>query len=241
MFDESKVFFMNRPTLLLLPGTLNDEAVWKAQTDQLEVNFCVADLTQQNTTSSMAEHAISSLQSGPFFMAGFSLGGYVAFEIMRRASNRIKGLALISTSARPELIAARAGREEMMALAQKDFPQLTSKLIQFMLPTARHSDVHLVKDIQDMMNRVGADAFVRQSQAVMNRADSRDILTSIRSPTIVISGNDDRVAAPKFSEEMANLIPGAELHFIEETGHMAPMERPNEVTSLLKTWLEQLN
>jgi len=110
-----------------------------------------------------------------------------------------------------------------------------------MLPAARHSDVHFVEDIQDMMNRVGADAFVRQSQAVMNRADSRDILTSIRSPTIVISGKDDRVTAPKFSEEMANLIPGAELHFLEETGHMTPMERPNEVTSLLKTWLEQLN
>ncbi len=232
---------MNRPTLLLLPGTLNDEAVWKAQTDQLEVNICVADLTQQNTIASMAEHAIASMHSGPFFMAGFSLGGYVALEIMRRASSRIKGLALISTSARPELIAGRAGREEMMALAQKDFSQLTSKLIQFMLPATRYSDVNLVTDIQAMMDRVGADAFVRQSQAVMDRADSRDILTLIRCPTLIISGKNDKVAAPKFSEEMANAIPLAELHFLEETGHMAPMERPNEVTKLLKAWLEKIN
>ena len=88
------------------------------------------------------------------------------------------------------------------------------------------------------MDRVGPDAFVRQSQAVMGRADGRAVLPSVSCPTLIIGGLEDKVAQPEFSEEIAAAIPGAQLHLLPATGHLAPMERPAEVTRLMKAWLK---
>ncbi len=232
---------MNRTPLLLLPGTLNDAQLWRAQAHALgtQADIIIADLTSQGSTAAMADEAIAAMPEGPFSVAGFSLGGFVAFEVIRRAADRVQGLALVNTQARAESPEARPGREKMMALAGRDFPRLTATLIQFMLPPARHGDADLVTAIQSMMDRVGPDAFVRQSQAVMDRADSRDALGAITCPTLVIGGLEDKVAPPKLSEEMAAAIPGAQLHLLPATGHLAPMERPGEVTRLMQAWLNQ--
>lgn len=230
---------MNRIPLLLLPGTLNNATLWQAQVDALSphADIHVADLTRQGTTSAMADDALALMPPGPFAMAGFSLGGYVALEIMHRAGERVAALALVNTSARPETPEGRPGREKMMALALRDFPRLTGSLIQFMLPPESLADTALVASIQSMMNEVGAEAFVRQSQAVMDRADSRDVLVSVHCPTLVIAGADDKVAPPRFSEEMAAAIPGAQLHVLPATGHLSPMERSGPVAALMQDWL----
>jgi pimeloyl-ACP methyl ester carboxylesterase len=230
---------MNRIPLLLLPGTLNDAELWRAQIDALgtQADIRVADFTQQSSIAAMAGDALAILPEGPFALAGFSLGGFVAFEVLRRATGRVRGLALVNTQARPESPEGRPGREKMMALAGRDFPRLTASLIQFMLPPERQGDATLVAAIQTMMDRVGADAFVLQSQAVMDRADSRPLLPSIACPTLIIGGLEDKVAPPRLSEEMAAAIPGAQLHLLPATGHMGPLERPAEVTGLLQAWL----
>ena len=231
---------MNRIPLLLLPGTLNDAQVWRAQIDALGTlaDIRVADFSQQRSTADMATDAIVAMPDGPFALAGFSLGGFVALEVMRRAARRVRGLALVSTQARPESSEGKPSREKMMALAGRDFPRLTSMLIQFMLPPARHADAALVAAIQSMMDRVGADAFVRQSQAVMDRADSRAMLPTISCPTLIVGGLEDKVARPEFSEEMAAEIPCSHLHLLPSTGHLVPMERPAEVTRLMHAWLD---
>lgn len=233
---------MNRIPLLLLPGTLNDAELWRAQIDALggQAEIRVADFTRQTSIVAMAEDALAILPGGPFALAGFSLGGFVAFEILRRAGGRVRGLALVNTQARAESPEGRPGREKMMALAGRDFPRLTASLIQFMLPPERQGDAALVAAIQTMMDRVGADAFVRQSQAVMERADSRPLLPSIQCPTLVIGALEDKVAPPRLSEEMAAAIPGAQLHLLPATGHMGPLERPAEVTALMQAWLDSV-
>jgi pimeloyl-ACP methyl ester carboxylesterase len=230
---------MNRIPLLLLPGTLTDSEVWRAQIDALgnQADIRVADFTTQSTIEAMADDAVAVMPEGPFALAGFSLGGYVAFEVLRRAGVRVRGLALVNTQARPESPEGRPGREKMMALADRDFARLTGTLIQFMLPPGRQGEAALVTSIQSMMDRVGAAAFVRQSRAVMDRADSRAVLASIDCPTLIIGGIEDRVAPPKLSEEMAAAIHGAQLHLLPATGHISPLERPDEVTSLMVTWL----
>ena len=233
---------MNRIPLLLLPGTLNDAELWRAQADALgaQADIRVADFSRQSSTAAMAEDAIALMPPGPFAIAGFSLGGFVAFEVVRRAGSRVLGLALINTQARAETPEGKPGREKMMALAVRDFPRLSATLIQFMLPTERQADAALTGTIQSMMDRVGADAFVRQSQAVMDRADSRSLLASIACPTLVIGGTEDKVAPAKLSEEMAAAIPGAQLHLLPATGHLAPLERPAEVTEFMRTWLARV-
>ncbi|MES2973226.1 MAG: alpha/beta hydrolase [Pseudomonadota bacterium] len=233
---------MNRIPLLLLPGTLNDAALWRAQTDALgaQAGVHVADVSQQAGIAAMADDAIAAMPPGPFAVAGFSLGGFVAFEVIRRAADRVLGLALINTQARPETPEGKPGREKMMVLAGRDFPRVTATLIQFMLPAERQADAALVDAVQSMMNRVGAEAFVRQSQAVMDRPDSRSLLASIDCPVLVIGGMDDKVAPAKLSEEMAAAIPGAQLHLLPATGHLAPLERPAEVTALMRGWLARV-
>ena len=231
---------MNRIPLLLLPGTLNDAEIWRAQIDALTLaDIRVADFTTQTSIAAMADDAIGLMPHGAFMLAGFSLGGYVAFEVLRRAGDRVRGLALVHTQARPESLESRPRREKMMALARSDFPRLTEALLQFMLPPARLGEATLVASIRSMMSRVGAAAFVRQSQAVMDRADSRAALAAIACPTLIIGGMEDPVAPPELSEEMAAAIPGAQMHLLPATGHMGPMERPDEVTGLMRTWLER--
>ena len=230
---------MKRIPLLLLPGTLNDAGLWRAQADALghQADIQIADLASQRSTAAMADEAIAAMPAGPFAVAGFSLGGFVAFEVMRSAAGRVQGLALVNTQARAESPEGKPGREKMMALAGRDFPRLTASLIQFMLPPPRQDDAALVAAIQSMMDRVGADAFVRQSQAVMDRADSSAVLATISCPTLIIGGMEDKAAPARLSEEMAAAIPGAQLHLLPATGHLAPLERPDEVTELMRTWL----
>jgi pimeloyl-ACP methyl ester carboxylesterase len=231
---------MNRTPLLLLPGTLSDAEIWRAQIDALHghADIRVADLTTQTSIAAMANDAMGMIPNGTFALAGFSLGGYVAFEVLRRAGARVRGLALVNTQARAESPESRQRREKMMALARRDFPRLVDALIQFMLPAARIGEATLVATIQSMMNRVGAAAFVRQSHAVMERADSRATLATIDCPTLVIGGVEDPVAPPELSEEMAAAIPGARMHLLPATGHMGPLERPDQVAHLMWTWLE---
>jgi len=233
---------LNRIPLLLLPGTLNDAALWRAQIKALGgvADIRVADFTSQPSIAAMAEDAIATMPDGRFALAGFSLGGFVAFEILRRAAKRVLGVALVNTQARPEPPESRPGRERMMALAGRDLPGLTGALIQFMLPPQRQGDAELMAAVLSMMNRVGAEAFVRQSEAVMNRADSRATMAAIDCPTLVIGGMQDKVAPPKLSEEIAAAIPGAQLHLLADTGHLAPLERPTEVIELMRAWLTQL-
>lgn len=233
---------MKRLPLLLLPGTLNDAELWRTQIAAFDgqTDIHVGDFTTQTTIAAMADDAIAAMPEGPFALAGFSLGGYVSFEVLRRVGDRVCGLALINTQARPEPPEGRPGREKMMALAVRDFPRLVSTLIQFMLPQARLEEIALVTPIQAMMGRVGAETFVRQSQAVMDRADSRPVLASIACPTLIVAGMEDKIAPPRFSEEMAAAIPGAQLHLLAATSHMSPLERPDEVTGFMRTWLEQV-
>jgi pimeloyl-ACP methyl ester carboxylesterase len=209
-----------------LPGTLNDAALWRAQIKALGgvADIRVADFTSQPSIAAMAEDAIATMPDGRFALAGFSLGGFVAFEILRRAAKRVLGVALVNTQARPEPPESRPGRERMMALAGRDLPGLTGALIQFMLPPQRQGDAELMAAVLSMMNR----------------ADSRATMAAIDCPTLVIGGMQDKVAPPKLSEEMAAAIPGAQLHLLADTGHLAPLERPTEVIELMRAWLTQL-
>lgn len=228
-----------RISLVLLPGTLNTAVLWQAQVAALSAHADIhlADLTQQDSIAAMADHVLARMPEGRFALAGFSLGGYVALEIMRRAADRVLALALINSSARPETPEGQVGREKTMALAQRDFARLTSTLIQHMLPPERQEDSMLVANIRAMMNELGAPVFVRQSRVVLARADSRADLSAIRCPTLIVTGADDKVAPPRFSEEMAAALSDAQLHILPATGHLSPMERPEQVTGLMQTWL----
>lgn len=230
-----------KPTLLLLPGLLNDHRLWGAQTEALapQAQCVVADLTQDDSLAAMAERALASAPPR-FALAGLSMGGYVALEILRRAPERVERLALVDTTARPDTAEQSQRRKDAVALARSGG---FDRIMPTMLPLLVHPD-HLALDrvggvAKDMARAIGPEAFARQQNAIMHRPDARPGLTRIACPTMVVVGADDTVTPLERAEEMAGLIPGARVVVVEKCGHLSPLEQPAAVSALMAEWLRQ--
>lgn len=229
--------------LVLIPGLLCDAAVWQAQLDGLAAvaRMHVADVTRDGSMAAMAARVLSEAPFERFALAGFSMGGYVAFEVLRRAPARVSRLALLDTSARPDTPERSRQRREFMALARRErgFAPVNRVMLPLMVHASRLDDAPLVAEIRAMADRVGVAAYVRQQEAVIGRADSRPGLGSIAVPTLVLCGREDALTPLDAHQEMAAGIPGARLEVVEACGHMAPMERPEAVNSGLSRWLSE--
>jgi pimeloyl-ACP methyl ester carboxylesterase len=225
--------------LLLLPGLLCDRALWEPQIAGLGdvAAPVVADLTQDTSIAAMARRALASIE-GRCAVAGLSMGGYVAMEIMRQAPERVLRLALLDTSARPDTPAQTTRRHDLIALAQRgEFHGVTPRLLPLLIHPDRLKDKALTEAVMGMAAHVGKDGFLRQQAAIMGRIDSRPHLPRIACPTLVLCGRDDALTPPALAEEMASLIPGAILDLVDHCGHLSTMERPEAVTAALRQWV----
>ncbi|MGP1395875.1 MAG: alpha/beta fold hydrolase [Inquilinaceae bacterium] len=229
------------PPLVLLPGLLCDAALWAAQRQGLagRVETIVPDLTGHDSIADLAK-AVLDAAPDRFALAGLSMGGYVAFEILRRSPDRVARLALLDTSARPDTDAQRRRRSGLLALARKGrFKGVTPRLLPLLVHPDRLDDAALTGTIMAMAERVGRDAFLRQQTAILGRSDSRPGLGDIRCPTLVLCGAEDALTPPDRSREIAAAIPGATLTIVEECGHLSPLERPEAVTDALRLFLSR--
>lgn len=227
--------------LVLLPGLLNDHRLWAAQVEALApLTQCqVADLTQDDSLAAMAERVLAAAPPR-FALAGLSMGGYVALEILRRAPERVERLALVDTTARPDTPEQSQRRKDAVALARAGG---FDKIMPTMLPLLVHPD-HLALErvggvAKDMARAVGAEAFARQQNAIMHRPDARPGLPRVACPALVVVGADDTVTPLERAEEMADLIPNARLEVVEKSGHLSPLEQPDAVSALMAAWLRQ--
>jgi len=234
---------MNRlakPGLVLVPGLLCDALLWQAQIEALGDDFkCwVADHTRSDTMAKVAADVLRDAPFESFALAGLSMGGYVALEIVRQAPGRVSHLALLDTSARADTPEQLAKREGLISLATRGrFIGVTHALLPLFIHPSRLGDEQLVTTVKEMSRNIGRDAFIRQEQAIMTRADSLPLLPAIACPTLVLCGRQDAVAPLERHEEMSAAIPGATLAIIENCGHLSTLERPAEVNKALKHWL----
>lgn len=227
-----------RTPLLLLPGLLCDARVWRDQVQALAdvADAAVPDLTLDDSIATMAARVLASAPER-FALAGLSMGGYVAFEILRQQPARVSRLALFDTSAAPDSPErARQRRMGIAAIGQGRFVGVTRQLLP-RLVHARHVDGPVGAEVQAMAQRVGAQAYLRQQGAILGRVDSRPLLPKIDVPTLVVVGADDVMTPPAESEAIAAAIPGAVLHRLSACGHLPPMELPAESAALLRDWL----
>jgi len=227
--------------LVLVPGLLCDDALWTHQTRHLTdvANMTVADLRQPDNMTAMAQSVLEQAPEGRFALAGLSMGGYVAHEIMRLAPQRVERLALMDTSAHADSPEQTARRRGLLELAAKGkFKGITPSLLPLYLHESRLNDTLLTDEVTAMAERIGKDGFLRQQKAIMNRVDSRPFLERYACPTTIIVGREDQATPLAASEEMAGLIPSAKLIAIEECGHLSTMERPQAATALLRYWLQ---
>ncbi len=230
---------MSKPNLLLVPGLLCDRRLWQAQVEGLRhsAECTVADVSSEDSIAALAAAAIAKMPPGPFAVAGLSMGGYVALEVARQAAARVKGLALLDTTARPDSEQATADRRRMMKLAETDFERVVNALLPRLLAPAHMRDAKLVAVVKAMAKDTGVEAYRRQQEAIIGRVDSRPHLGKIACPTLVLCGKEDALTPVALHEEMANAIPGARLVVAPQCGHLSPLEQPQVVTMNLVHWL----
>jgi len=232
---------MPRPTLVLLPGLLNTRRVFEPQIEALsDVADCIVpELWHHDTMGAMADAALA-MAPPRFGLLGFSMGGYVAFEIMRRASQRVERLALMDTQAIPDSAESTKRRRALLDQTKIGRFHGVQRTLLPQLVHSRHiNDAAITQPIFDMAQEIGADGFVREQRAIIGRADSRHMLVDIAVPTVVIVGRQDQVTPLPRSQEMAADIAKSQLVVLEQCGHMSPLERPAEVTEALRRWLSQ--
>ena len=232
---------MNTKTpLVLVPGLLCDRHLWQHQDETLSdiADVSIVDMTQDGTVGDMAARV---LREAPprFALAGLSMGGYVAHEVMRRAPERVTKLALVDTSARADTEEQLKRRRDLIdQVGLGKFKGVTKRLLPLLILPDRLSDDALVKTVQAMAEHVGKEAFLRQQNAIMTRPDSRGGLADIKCPTLVMCGRQDALTPLELHEEMAAAIADATLVIIEESGHLAPLEQPHAVSAVLRYWLQ---
>lgn len=227
--------------IVLIPGLLCSPRLYAEQLPALWRSGPVT-VASHHGAGSIKEIASQVLASAPprFSLAGLSMGGYVALEIMRQASDRVARLALIDTSARPDTPDKTQGRRDQIALAEAGrLGEVADGLYPRWVGPARRDDPALRSTVRQMADETGPEAFIRQQTAIMNRPDSRPGLGSIGCQALVAVGVDDEVTPLEHAQEMADGIPGARLLVIPDCGHLSTLEQPRIVTKALTAWLSQ--
>jgi pimeloyl-ACP methyl ester carboxylesterase len=230
--------------LVLIPGLLCDHALWAPQVQALpDIAECwVCPPPSDSTMQAMARAVLRETPFERFALAGLSMGGYVCMEIMRQAPQRVSGLALLDTRAVTDPPEETQRRQDLVRLAQtaRTFQPVTRLMLPLLMHPSRQQDESLVQTVSDMAERVGVGIYLRQQQAVMSRPDSRSDLKNVRVPALVLCGRQDALTSLAQHEDMAALIPGAELVIIEDCGHISTLERPDEVSAALRAWLGRI-
>jgi pimeloyl-ACP methyl ester carboxylesterase len=231
---------MEKENLILLPGTLCDERLWDHQLKNLAdfADVTVGDLTKDDSIEGMAK---SILNNAPerFALAGLSLGGIVAMEIIRQAPERITKLALLDSNPYGPSPEQLETWDDFAAMVEEGrFSEITEN---HLLPNLIHSDrlnqKELTSMIINMSKQIGPEAYLRQLNALKARTDARERLKDIQCPTLLLVGREDTVCPIELHEEMANSITNSNLVIVKHCGHLSSLEQPEEVTNALKDLL----
>ena len=231
------------PRLILLPGLACDAGMWQAQLAALPAHVA-ASVTDVHTRCATLEAMASTLlaeQAGDLVLCGASMGGMLAMEVARQAPARIRGLALLGNSARPEDAATRALREAAILLFEQGrMNEVLQANLSFAFDVTRAADAALHEAYLAMIHRAGAAQLVAQNRAVIGRPDALAHIGRLRCPVLVLCGENDQLTPADRSHELAAAIPGAELALLPQCGHMLTMEQPEAVNDRLLHWLTRV-
>lgn len=236
---------MAKTPLLLVPGLLCSPRLFEAQLAALgsEADIVVPDwrkapLSVWDGWDTAARWVLDQMPAERFALAGLSLGGMLAVEIIQFAANRVSRLALLDTGMRSQSESERAIRRARIRLANEGHFELVlgMQMARF-IPAYRLPDKRLVDEVIAMCGEIGVEIYKRQEELAAIRADRRPDLPKIDCPTIVVCGRDDAATPLFMSEEMAAAIEGSELIVVEQCGHLVTMEKPDETNAILRKWL----
>ncbi len=226
------------PTLALLSGLLCDAEIWQDVARRLET---VADVRMFHfpafsSIEAMAEHVLSSLP-GRFALAGHSVGGRVALEIVRRSKERVIAVALLNTGVHPPAAHEAATRGRLVEIArQQGMAAVATAWLPPMLGRT-DADPAITARLTRMVERSSPESFAAQIQAVLRRPDASQVLPQVPGPILLLSATQDKWSPPAQHEAMQRLCTDAKLVIVENAGHMAPIEQPEAVAAAITGWL----
>jgi pimeloyl-ACP methyl ester carboxylesterase len=232
-------------SIVLVPGLMCDASCWRHQIEVLgaDCELQVAEHALSDTLGEMAERILD--EAAPrFALAGHSMGGRVALEVMARAPDRVSRLALLDTGY--QALASgeagdreKAGRYRLLEIAQRDgMLPMAKDWARGMVHPSRLTDSTLMEAIYSMIVAAGVARFEAQIRALLARPDRTALLKSLRVPTLVLCGREDNWSPLSRHEDMARFIAGSRLVDVPDCGHMSTMERPKTVTDAMLAWLE---
>ncbi len=201
-----------------------------------EVHCIIGDTLSDDTLPGMARRILGQAPHS-FALAGVSMGGMVALELMMIAPERVTQLALVDTNARPDTLRQKAFRRvaNLVVGMTGDFKRTAERSLGSLVHPSTSTEVGA--ELLEMSVRVGPETYIRQNRAVTVRGDLRKVLPGIAVPTALIVGQDDRITPMALSREMHGLVPGSTLHVIPDCGHLPPIEKPEVLAALLKQLL----
>ena len=225
--------------LVLLPGMMCDARLFGPQIAELSADYAVmvAPTTQGERVEEIASSLLDQLPRR-FALAGHSMGGIVAMEILRRAPDRVSRLALISTNPLAETPQVAAEREPQIIKVRTG--RLSDVMREKMKPDCLAPGPfrqEILSMIMDMADTLGPEVFVRQSRALQRRKDQQAVIGKSKVSTLVLCGEHDTLCPVKRHEFMAELIPHAELKVLPDSGHFPTLEQPAETTAALREWM----
>ena len=226
--------------LVLLPGMMCDERLFASQINELskrrEVHF--AKITDHETISELASDVLNNAPP-VFALAGLSMGGIVAMEIVSQAPERVERLALLDTNPLAELpdVLKRRG-PQIDAIKNGQLKEIIRDEMKpnYLFDGVRKTEI--LKLCMDMALDIGPDAFIRQSIALRDRNDQKNTLGSYKKPALVLCGRHDVLCPLERHELMHTLLENSKLEIIEDAGHLPTLEQPKITTMALASWLE---
>ena len=227
-----------KQNLLLIPGLVCDAEVWAHQVAHLS-DLAKIQVPAVTLGETMSEVARIVLEAAPprFALAGFSMGGYVALEMLRQAPARITRLALLDTSARGDSPKKAEWRRSVIAACERgEYDAVIDRMMPMLLHAARQRGP-LASAVRAMSDRVGGGVYLRRVRAIATRQDARELLRAYAGPVRAICGRDDGMSTIEEHEEIASLAPHGRFSIIEDCGHMTIIEQPQAATVLLRDWL----
>lgn len=240
--------------VLLVHGFPLDHAQWEQQLESLSGWRLIApDLRGAGTSDapadppySMARYAddliavLDAVEAEHAVCCGFSMGGYVLFELWRRHSRRIRALILCDTRAEPDTPEGREGRDALAEVAERDgMDAVADRLLPKLVgETTRATKPALVDRIRHIILRAPVAGVVGALHAMRDRADSQDLLERITVPTLVVCGAEDALTPPATMRAMAERLRGSRYEEIAEAGHLSPLEQPDRVNRAMRAFLQ---
>ena len=225
--------------VVLVPSQLLTASMWAAQVAALShiAHFSVARHGEDATISGMADRLLLDAPDR-FHLVVQGMGGFVSFEVMRQSPERVLSLVLIGTVASADGPAQTERRQTYSRLVESgQFSRVIEERIPLLLHPGSASDAGLLFTLRTMAEETGAETFLRQQDAIISRADSRDSIREIKCPALIVRGSHDGITSDAYFEELCRLIPGARGCTIDASGHLPTLEQPAQMTALLQDWL----